>query len=177
MADFYTDEGRWDLTKGYYESFTNLISDWQFVCPTYLYTNFAAFTANSVSAYVITQPSSRHWSSSGGADYTLDDYNWMGPCHADELLFLWSLPHRVPDEFTDMDRHFSSVLLELWTSFAKNGKMPDQRPTGKRWPVSNKRRPAPRYVEINSKYIREHEFEFEQRCNLFWKPLLPFYAK
>lgn len=177
MADFYTDEEKWELEKGYYGSLANLISDWQFVCPAHMYANYAAYTANSVSTYVITQPSSRHWSSSGGSDYTLADYNWMGPCHADELLYVWSLPHRVPNQFTDMDRAFSTVVLDLWTSFARNGRMLDQRPTGKRWPVSNRRSPMPRYVEINSKYIREHKFEFEQRCNAFWKPLLPLYAR
>lgn len=49
--------------------------------------------------------------------------------------------------------------------------------SGKKWPVSNKYHPKPRYVEINDKYLRERKFEFEERCEEFWRPLLPFYKK
>ena len=92
------------------------------------------------------------------------------------MNYLWGLPYRVPNHFTDLDRKFSFQLLELWTSFAKTGKMPNQS-NGKRWPIATKHNPATRYVEINANFVRERKFEFEERCDLFWRPLLPFYKR
>ena len=86
------------------------------------------------------------------------------------------MPFKVPTQFTDVDRAFSLKLIELWTSFSRNGKMPNQS-SGKQWPTSNKCSPTLRYVEINANYTREKKFEFEDRCDLVWRPLLPFYRK
>ena len=92
------------------------------------------------------------------------------------MNYLWGLPYRVPNQFTDLDRKFSLQLLELWTTFAKTGRMPNQS-NGKQWPISNKHNPAPKYVEVNANYIRKRKFEFEERCDSFWRPLLPLYKR
>lgn len=83
----------------------------------------------------------------------------------------------VPNYFTDLDRDFSLKLIELWASFARNGKMPNQQPSNKRWPTSNRYRPKPHYVEINDKYIRKIRPEKVKRCEQFWSPLLFHFKK
>lgn len=153
-----------------------MLSDWQYACPTQFYSANAAKSANSISSYVITQSPTKHFGS-GMYQYDLDDFNWIGPCHADELNFLFGTPFRIPNQFSDTDRSFSKLIIDLWTSFSRNGQMPNQHPTGKKWPISNKYSQKPKYVEINTKYVREHKFEFEERCETFWKPLLPFYKR
>ena len=85
-------------------------------------------------------------------------------------------PFRSQLLFTDLDRSFALKMVELWTHFAKHGKMPNQS-NGEEWPVSDQHHPAPRYVEINHEYTRERKFEFEDRCNHLWKRYLPFYKR
>lgn len=67
-------------------------------------------------------------------------------------------------------------MMQIWATFAKTGKMPELT-SGEEWPASDKSDPYPRYVEINGYYRREHKFEFEERCNKFWRDLLPLYKK
>jgi carboxylesterase type B len=131
-------------------------------------------TANSVSSYLVTQKATHHFIS---ANYnkSLDSLPFLTTCHADELNWIFGIPIRVPNEFTDLDRKFSLQILSLWTSFAKTGKM--YQSNGKKWPTSNKHYPTPRYVELNANFIRERKFEFEERCNKLWKPLLSHYKR
>ena len=74
MAEYYTDETRWELSKGYYEAITNLGQDYQFDCPAHFYGSYGSKTANSVSAFRITQMPSKHF---GSNIYDLDD-SWAG---------------------------------------------------------------------------------------------------
>lgn len=83
----------------------------------------------------------------------------------------------MPNQFTDADRRFSLKLIKLWTSFARNGKLPRLKPSNLEWPISNSYQSKPRYVEINNRFTREYKFEFEQRCNELWKPVLSIYKK
>ena len=92
----------------------------------------------------------------------------------DELFYLNGEPHRSPERFTDVERQFSLKLVEIWAYFSRNGRMPRQS-NGKEWPISTKGQPQPRYVELNNKYIRERKFEFEERLETVWRPLLPFF--
>ena len=90
---------------------------------------------------------------------------------------MFGLPLIIPNHFTDLDREFSLKLVHLWTSFARDGKMPNQQPSNREWPSTNKQHPKPRYVEINTKFTREREFELEKRCEEFWRPLLSLYKR
>ena len=175
MADFYTNESRWQLSDGYFDAYVNAMSDRMFICPIYFFANYAAYTANSVSTYCITQPMSKHYASDFFR-YDLNDYAWLKTAHADELTYLFGTPFRFPSKFTDLDRSFSLELVRIWTHFARNGKMPKQT-GGKEWPVSNRESPRPKYVEINGHFLREWKFEFEDRCNSFFRPLLPIYKR
>lgn len=174
MADYYTNESMWSLSKGYYESFNNLFADDGFNCPVHFWSYYSAMSqANSVSNYVITYQTRVHFMT---VYSKLKNCSWLGSSHADELWFLFGLPFKLRNHFNDLDRSFALRLLELWIYFSKNGRMPKQS-NGKEWPISNKHHPAPRYVEINNQYAREWKFEFEDRCESFFRPLLPLYKR
>ena len=76
--------------------------------------------------------------------------------------------------FNDLDRKFSLKLMDLWTTFAKNGKM-NRLTNGNEYPFSNKSNPKPKYVEINGNFLREKKFEFEERCRKVFKNLINKY--
>ena len=174
MAKFYSNESRWKLQDGYYDAYLNVLSDRVFNCPVYFFANFAAYTVN-VSSYCITYQVTKHFGS-GMFKYDLRDAVWMRASHADELAYIFQVPFRFRSRYTDLDRMFSLELLRLWTEFARNGKMPRQT-SGKEWPVSNNRSPKPRFVEINNHFLREWNFEFEDRCDRFFRPLLSIYKR
>ena len=175
MADFYTNESRWRLDKGFYDSYTSLCSDSGYNCPVHDFSYYSAMSgANSVSNYVISYKARVHFMSHYVA--TLYPYSWVGTSHADELNFLFGVTFKLRNHFNDLDRLFSLELLELWTFFAKNGRMP-KLTNGQEWPTSDASSPTPRYVEINGAYNREWKFEFEDRCETFFRPLLPLYKR
>ena len=93
------------------------------------------------------------------------------------MIYLFGWPWSLQNHFTDLDREFSLKLIELWATFARDGKMPVQRPSGREWPVATKHHPKPRYVEINNKFTREISPEKVVRCEEFWRPLLSLYKK
>ena len=175
MADYYTNESAWILPRGYYDPYNNLQGDEGYNCPVHFYSGYSAMSqANSVSNYVITYQTRVHFMHKYLA--SIPNCSWLGTAHADELNFLFGLPFKLRNHFNHLDRAFALRLLELWTYFAKNGRMPKQS-NGKEWPTSNERTPAPRYVEISNKYVREWKFEFEDRCESFFRPLLPRYKR
>ena len=175
MANYYTNESKWSLPRGYYDPFNNLHADDAFYCPVYFWSYYEAMSqANSVSNYVIAHQTRAHFMSMYAR--TFPNYSWVGTSHADELYFIFGLPFKMRNHFNDLDREFALRLLEIWTYFAKNGKMPKQS-NGEEWPISNEHNPVPRYVEINNQYVREWKFEFEDRCESFFWPLLPSYKR
>ena len=86
------------------------------------------------------------------------------------------MPFRLRNEFNDLDRDFALKLLEIWVTFAKESRLP-RLSNGNYWPSADKYNPKLRYVEINGPFLRERKFEFESRCNNFWRQLLPFYKR
>ena len=109
-------------------------------------------------------------------DSSFSLFSFSDPLTADDLTYLFGQPHIVSNQFNDLDRQFSADLLELWVYFAKNGRMP-KLAGGSEWPAQNKHHSAPRYVEINGRFLREWKFEFEERCDKFWAPLLNLYKR
>ena len=83
---------------------------------------------------------------------------------------------RLASAYSDLDRAYARRLIELWTQFARTGRMPNQS-NGSEWPVANAERPTPRYVEVTASFIRERKFEFEERCEQFFRPLMPLYRR
>ena len=77
MADYYTNETRWELSKGYFESILNFKSDRTYNCPVHFFANFAAMTANSVSSYYLTYQATKHYAFVI-QPYDLNDYVWIG---------------------------------------------------------------------------------------------------
>ena len=90
MANFYTNESRWELSRGYYDSYTNTIADYEFYCPLHFYLNYAALTANSVSSYQINYLETKHLASSNFV-FDLDNYSWCTSLHSDVSSFLKKL--------------------------------------------------------------------------------------
>jgi len=177
LANIYTDETRWKLPRGYFDSIQNLIDDQENNCPVHLYSRAAAASgANSVSHYLITQKATKHRKEASGL-YKLDlnDYAWLGPCEDDHLLYLAGAPIRVPNRFTNLDRSFSLKLISIWAHFINNNRLPNLQPSNEVWPTSNRKNPIPRYVEITAAYTRENDVEQKARCEQIWLPLLPLH--
>lgn len=88
MAEYYTNESKFELSDGYYESINNFLTEYNFSCSTHFFAHFAAMTADSVATYVITQVPSKHFI----AGYlAMDSVRWVGRCHAGKfnLLTIW----------------------------------------------------------------------------------------
>lgn len=89
---------------------------------------------------------------------------------------MFGFPIRFSSAYTELDRAYSWKLISIWTEFAKTGKMPNLS-NGQEWPVANWHNPEPKYVEVTAFFERERKFEFEERCEEFWKPLLELYKR
>lgn len=123
----------------------------------------------------MTYKPTKHFSSNI-IDYDLKNATYVKSTHADELQYLFAFPLRFPKHFTDLDRKYSLQLMQIWASFIRDGELP-RLSDGNEWPVINKHNPKPRYVEINHNYVRERKLEFEDRCEEFYRPLLPFFKR
>jgi len=179
LARIYTDETRWKLQRGYFDSVQNLIDDQEINCPVHLYSRAAAASgANSVSHYLITQKATKHVSEERGLyTFDLNDYAWLGPCEGDLFIYLSGTPIRVPNQFTDLDRSFSLKLISIWAHFVNKNRLPNLQPSNEVWPTSNRKDPTPRYVEITAAYTRENDVEQKTRCEKIWLPLLRLYKR
>ncbi|XP_070581596.1 acetylcholinesterase-like [Ptychodera flava] len=46
---------------------------------------------------------------------------WAGVCHGDELTYIFGLPFKEGENYTDTDRAMSDTVMSLWANFAKTG--------------------------------------------------------
>lgn len=77
MIDFYTDETKWSLERGYFDSIVNFLTDYTFNCPVHNFAYYSSMTANSVSVYYISQPATKHFMRIV-CNYDLNDFIWLG---------------------------------------------------------------------------------------------------
>lgn len=81
IAEYYTDESKFELSKGFYDSYIDLRNEYFFKCPNYFYSNYASMNADKVYNYLISYRPTLHFES---AVYRLDEklnlssYSWIG---------------------------------------------------------------------------------------------------
>lgn len=98
-------------------SVASTIAALMFDCPTHLYSSFVASSAKQSNVYsyrVIQKP---RWPFLG-AGACLE---WMGVCHADELVYVFSQPFRLKKYFPNDDYEFTKQVMNIWTEFANYG--------------------------------------------------------
>jgi len=90
-----------------------IISDEIISCPTYYFAKkYSQMSAiGKTYFYVVTYKSK----------YSPCKEEWMGVCHGDELVFVFGNPIAQRSSFTETDYEFSSMLIQIWTDFAKTG--------------------------------------------------------
>lgn len=46
---------------------------------------------------------------------------WMGVPHSDEVQYVFGMPVRLPEHYTDDEARFSRSIMDMWVAFAKTG--------------------------------------------------------
>ncbi|KAL3203654.1 hypothetical protein MRX96_041842 [Rhipicephalus microplus] len=89
---------------------------------------------------------------------------WMGATHFDEFPFVFAHAMAFPELVTPSETSLSRQLVEIWTTFAKIGRMPT---LGKiAWPRYSAE--GPYIVDINLKVLTIKKGPQEENCN-FWR--------
>ena len=94
-----------------------VFGDYLLTCPTYyMAKDVMLWSGNSkVYFYKLT-----HHSKVSLSHRVLNE-SWIGTGHADDLEYVFGLPFSVPESYTEQDRNFSLLIMNLWTNFAKTG--------------------------------------------------------
>lgn len=101
--------------------------------------------------------------------------SWIGSnCHNDELIWLYGLPFRFPDKYSDSDRLLSIQTMKTWTHFSQTGEALAQH--GVPWPQVERGAKDVNIMELNPLHTEVHVNKYPQ-CFSFWRPVLRFYQK
>ena len=94
-----------------------VFGDYVLTCPTYyMAKDVMLWSGNSkVYFYKLTHHS--------GVSRSHKSHNesWIGTGHGDDLEYVFGAPFSVPEKYTEQDRSFSLLIMNLWTNFAKTG--------------------------------------------------------
>ncbi|KAL1427006.1 hypothetical protein MTO96_017839 [Rhipicephalus appendiculatus] len=111
----------YDFTSQTYEGVKDAVGDLLFNCPTKFFAKYFAEQNGSAFYYVLTpRPSFSAWNSTAAT-------------HTDDVSILFGLPFMLPGKASDAERYLSRRLIRIWTTFAKDGKLPKVK--GKAWPL------------------------------------------
>ncbi|CAN7939174.1 unnamed protein product [Ixodes hexagonus] len=132
------------------------VGDYAILCPTKYFAETFSSMSNKVHYYQFThRPSFSTWP------------GWVGPTHGDEVAFVFGQPFSSPTTATDQERDLSKLMIEIWTTFAKTGKVLDV--AGKPWPEYSVKNQV--YMELNPNRYTYGRGPNEKNCN-FWKTYL-----
>lgn len=92
------------------------IASLMFDCPTYLYALYvtASSSSNHVWSYRVMEKPRWPFLGSGCQE-------WMGVCHADELVYVFAQPFRLKQFYPKKDYEFTKIMVNVFTEFANNG--------------------------------------------------------
>ncbi|RWS09335.1 acetylcholinesterase-like protein 5 [Dinothrombium tinctorium] len=115
IADFYIShiyhEERNELRKGVAYAF----GDFRIVCPVYY------FSKNVAHYSQISRVFSFQFTFKPTIGLAKNCVDWMGVCHADDIVFTFGVPLRHPQNYSVEDYYFSLLIINVWTSFVKTG--------------------------------------------------------
>ncbi|CAL1262222.1 unnamed protein product [Larinioides sclopetarius] len=134
------------IRKNVYTSF----GDASIVCPVMFYAEQCAKTGGNVYKYVWNhRPTKSVW------------FPWMGVVHGTEVEFVFGTPLLHPFHYTSDEVDLSKKIIDIWSSFAKNGK-PDIS-----WPEFSKENP---HVKVLGPGLNDFENQtgfHRENCNFF----------
>lgn len=88
----------------------DMVGDLLFVCPSVHFADTYARHGNRVFYYHFEH---RTEASIWG--------RWMGVPHSDEVQYVFGMPVRLPEHYTDEEARFSEAIMDMWVTFAKTG--------------------------------------------------------
>lgn len=94
----------------YYKYFVNMISDFQYQCPTVEFAeNFSKYNNESTFVYLYAQKPSK-------SSYKEFD----GATHGDEIDMMFGIPLMDASSFTYAEKRLSEQMVEMWTQFVES---------------------------------------------------------
>lgn len=105
-------------TKKVRSALIKALGDILFTCPTYAFGHSLANLSqseNQVFGYMHTQKPKKSMIGICNVDRSL------GPCHTDEIPYIFGEPFRKPKEFTKADVLLSMNMMKIWIDFARTG--------------------------------------------------------
>ncbi|XP_077524910.1 acetylcholinesterase-1-like isoform X1 [Amblyomma americanum] len=137
-------------------AFIEAIGDYLQICPTIYYGEVYSEFNNSVYFYHFThRPSNSYWP------------EWLGTAHFDEVEFVFGVPLRFPEQFTEEEVTFSRQIMDIWLTFAKTGKPPEM--NGTQWPRYSELNPV--HMELSPRRFRLGKGLHADHCR-FWKKFI-----
>ena len=115
--------------------FLKVTSDLMFVCPSKLFAEKVESLTRA--ARVFFYEFAQRWKNSPLGE-------WMGVTHGDDYSYVFGLPLRYPERYTNDDIEVSNFIISSWTKFAKSG-TPDRRNDFSSWP---------NFLTSSGKYLR-----------------------
>ncbi|XP_074597659.1 cholinesterase-like [Brevipalpus obovatus] len=173
-SDFFIDhylkphkKGSSDDIKKALWAFTD---DLLYKCPTYFfassYGNVSSSGSGNVYAYIHTQkPKTSNPICTKIAE--------IGPCHGDDLPFVFGAPFRQPDLYSRLDDDLSSQMMQIWTSFGKYGRLYGQDPSY--WPTLGQKQQKNFIMELNGENIGKLYHEKMDFCIVNWQSFQSVY--
>jgi len=157
IVDYYTN---WKNPRDGQENLQRLkdaLGDAFFICPSRSFADIWS-SHSLVYQYHFTQrTSSNPWP------------EWTGVMHADDIQYVFGVPLREPERFTQEEQQLSILMMESLTNFAKTG-VPSTR-----WERYTEEKPT--YLDFNATILSDETSEFTlgpraDACTL-WNRILP----
>ncbi|XP_074596365.1 carboxylesterase 1E-like [Brevipalpus obovatus] len=152
--------------------FLDFADDLIFHCPTHVLSSLIANTSRtenvSVFNYLHTQKLMKPENSACPKDFPE-----LGPCHTDELHYVFGSPLLYPNEFDQIDAELSLRMMTIWTQFARTGKVPPQGPVN--WPPLGSKIEENFVMDLNGKKIGALHHEKLEYCTMNWHHFLRYH--
>lgn len=109
VFDFYFDDSTTENDK-MRDRLIDLVGDLAFVCPTVHFADRYVQNGNQVYYYSFEH---RTINSIWGP--------WMGVPHSDDVQYVFGMPLRLSEHYTEEELRFSKDIMDMWIAFAKTG--------------------------------------------------------
>jgi carboxylesterase type B len=168
VADFYTKDLKESDKDGIRKAVGDAFGDYHITCPTVLFGEMYGHItkADRVFAYRVVQPPS--------IPVFLNCHGWMGVCHGDDVLYLFSFPIRLRGiVFTEADYKLAVDMIKAWTTFAHTGTPTPTMSNGAKWLEAvdhSKAESTVSYMSLNATGYALVDNYYAKTCDQFWKP-------
>ncbi|XP_053210266.1 acetylcholinesterase-like isoform X2 [Panonychus citri] len=152
-----SDELRLQLAK--------LVGDVILTCPTYIFARdlVKQNNINNVYGYYQSQRPSRSPFS------FMNENKWVPVTHSDDILFVFGYPLMEDEKYPNEDLILSSMMINIWTTFAKTGKPPPIGPfKWSNWTMNSNKTVTPFIMELNSKKVNLNDENVASSCFDKW---------